>query len=439
MIQRSAIGGDEPATDWGEALAQAGAAAVARRNHDQLPRRLTEITRFGLTSVGAAEQAGLDLARLLIDAGLTSTEVVRRALVMLGHRAQGPAVTALQAALAAGHADAVQRLLLQQQEAIHQAVILARNRAEQALRQSEDRFRTLFDQAPVGIGIGDTQGRIHDANAALQRMFGYTLEEFRQIRVEDFVQADDAVPIWQNYAALVAGDLEEFRTEKRYLHKNGQIIWTNLSVSLVRNARGEPAFQVAVMEDITQRHELQQQLRYEATHDSLTGLPNRAMFLQRLDTLIAAGGTDGRIAVAFLDLDGFKFVNDSRGHLVGDQVLIAVSRRLATTAHQHGALLARLAGDEFVVLLIRSGGRLNAVAEDLLAALKEPIEVEGQQPVHVRASAGVVELPVVDADAERVLRLRIWRCTRPRRAARGRWCRTTRTEPYASCPGSRSP
>jgi diguanylate cyclase (GGDEF)-like protein/PAS domain S-box-containing protein len=235
-------------------------------------------------------------------------------------------------------------------------------------------------------------------------MFGYTLTEFRNLRVEDFMHQDDAAQVWQDYAALVAGDLEEFRTEKRYLHKDGHIVWTNLSVSLVRDADRAPIFQVAVMEDVTERHQLQEQLLHEATHDSLTGLPNRALFLQQLDAAIAHPQAGGQIAVLFLDLDGFKFVNDSRGHLVGDRVLTAVARRLAKTAEKHAALLARLAGDEFVVLLTGQAGRLHQVASDLLASLDSPIQLDDQQSVHVRASAGVVELPVVGASAGELLR-----------------------------------
>jgi diguanylate cyclase (GGDEF)-like protein len=166
-----------------------------------------------------------------------------------------------------------------------------------------------------------------------------------------------------------------------------------------------------VMEEITDRHRLQEQLVHEATHDALTGLPNRALFLQRLDQAIGAAEPEGkdprsRVAVLFLDLDGFKFVNDSRGHLVGDQVLTTVARRLGDTAERGGALLARLAGDEFVVLLTGLEGQLQPLplAQQLLAVLDEPVPVEGQQPVHVRASAGVVELPLVDASAGELLR-----------------------------------
>jgi diguanylate cyclase (GGDEF)-like protein/PAS domain S-box-containing protein len=390
---------------WQQALTSAGVPPGAPDDPHSLSQRLAWVTEARPTSVPAAERMGAEIARVLVEAQATAPEVIQHAVTLVGRLPLEPGIVVrIQAALAHGHALATQRRLLDQQEAIHQAAILARDRAVQALRASEARFRALFGQAPVGIGIGDTSGQILEVNEELQRMFGYSLAEFRDRRVEDFMHQNDATQIWQDYAALVTGDLDEFRTEKRYLHKDGHVVWTNLSVSLVRGTRGEPLFQVAVMEDVTEQHRLQEQLVHEATHDSLTGLPNRALFLQRLDAAIADPQEDGRIAVIFLDLDGFKFVNDSRGHLVGDRVLTAVAGRLAATAQRHSALLARLAGDEFVVLLTGQATRLHQVADDLLASLECPIELDDQQPVHVRASAGVVELPVLDASADELLR-----------------------------------
>ncbi len=390
---------------WEQAFVSAGMPPCTGQVPGSLSRQLARVTDARPTSELAAERMGAELARLLVEAQATAPAVVQHAILVIGRLSlEADIIARIQSALTFSHAMATQRRLLAQQEAIHRAAITARDRAAQALRESEARFRALFGQAPVGIGIGDTSGRILDANDALQRMFGYTLTEFRNLRVEDFMHQDDAAQVWQDYAALVAGDLEEFRTEKRYLHKDGHIVWTNLSVSLVRDAGRAPIFQVAVMEDVTERHQLQEQLLHEATHDSLTGLPNRALFLQQLDAAIAHPQAGGQIAVLFLDLDGFKFVNDSRGHLVGDRVLTAVARRLAKTAEKHAALLARLAGDEFVVLLTGQAGRLHQVASDLLASLDRPIQLDDQQSVHVRASAGVVELPVVGASAGELLR-----------------------------------
>jgi diguanylate cyclase (GGDEF)-like protein/PAS domain S-box-containing protein len=405
------------AAAWQEALvAGSGPLATAAGLRD-LSERLAEVALSGLSSPRDAEQAGDTIGRLLVEAHLTGPAAVQHTVMLLARQGSSflpggsgqtdpISLAHMQGAVAAGHAAAVQDLLLAQQEAIHQAAITARDGAEHALRASEARFRTLFTEVPVGIGIGDMQGQIHEVNDALQRMLGYTLEEFRARRVEDFMHPEDAAQIWADYADLIEGKLDAFRTEKRYLHKDGHVIWTNLTVSLIRGQNGEPAFQVALMEDITDRHRLQQELLHEATHDNLTSLPNRTFFLQRLDLAIANAEPDGWISVLFLDLDGFKFVNDSRGHVVGDQVLVAVAQRFAATANENGALLARLAGDEFVVLMTGKAGQLQPVpvANDLLASLESPVDVDGQQPVHVRASVGVVELPLAGAVAGELIR-----------------------------------
>jgi len=114
-------------------------------------------------------------------------------------------------------------------------------------------FHAVFAETAIGIGIGDMAGRILDANSALQAMFGYTLAEFRQINVTDLLHPDDAAAVWESYTALTAGARDHFQLEKRYFHKNGAVIWSHLTVSLVRDAAGVPAFQVAMLQDITDR------------------------------------------------------------------------------------------------------------------------------------------------------------------------------------------
>jgi diguanylate cyclase (GGDEF)-like protein len=177
-------------------------------------------------------------------------------------------------------------------------------------------------------------------------------------------------------------------------------------VFLIRGEDGAPAFEVALVEDITARHDLQARVLYQATHDALTGLPNRALFLQRLEQAVAHPRPDRRVALCFLDLDGFKFLNDSRGHLVGDRVLQVVARRLAGAVRGSESLLARLAGDEFVVLITGAPDDVRpiSVARDLLDTLDASIDVEGQLPVAVRASIGVVEVRVGEAVATDLLR-----------------------------------
>jgi len=164
-----------------------------------------------------------------------------------------PRVAAVIGEISTGFARAMRASILAEQEAIRTAVVVAQQQAEAALRDSEARFHAVFAETAIGIGIGDMTGRILDANNALQEMFGYTLAEFQQINVADLLHPDDAAAVWESYAALTGGESDHFQLEKRYFHKNGAVIWSHLTVSLVRDAAGVPAFQVAMLQDITGR------------------------------------------------------------------------------------------------------------------------------------------------------------------------------------------
>ena len=158
----------------------------------------------------------------------------------------------------------------------------ARDQAEAMLRASEARFRAMFTEAAIGIGIADIDGRILDVNQALQDMLGFSVEEMRQYNVRDLMHPEDAGSVWRLYDQLIAGECDHYRAEKRFHRADGEQVWTHLTLSLVRDDHGEPQYQVAMIEDVTDRHLLQNRLRYQALHDPLTGLPNRALFLERL-------------------------------------------------------------------------------------------------------------------------------------------------------------
>ncbi len=203
----------------------------------------------------------------------------------------------------------------------------------------------------------------------------------------------------------MAGKRDSFQTEKRFWHKSGRVIWTNLTVSLIRDDEGRPSLQVAVMQDVTSRYRLQERLRHAATHDPLTGLPNRTLFLERLAEVTSSPPPGHRVGLCFVDLDGFKMINDSRGHLVGDRLLGAVARRLTeVVADDRGPAGApgrrRVRGPAR-----RSARQIEpvALADRLLASFHQPFLLPDEQPISVRASIGVVELPADTADAEALL------------------------------------
>jgi PAS domain S-box-containing protein len=178
----------------------------------------------------------------------------------------GPRLAAALGELATGFTAAMRTTILAEQESIRSAVIVAQQQAEEALRESEARFHAVFAEAAVGIGIGDMTGHILEANHALQTMFGYSLDEFRRLYVSDFVHPDDAASVWESYGELIGGVRDHFRLEKRFYRRNRELMWTRLTVSLVRDAAGAPAFQIAMLEDITEGKRAQAEL--EAARDA---------------------------------------------------------------------------------------------------------------------------------------------------------------------------
>ncbi|MBQ0922592.1 putative bifunctional diguanylate cyclase/phosphodiesterase [Saccharopolyspora endophytica] len=314
-------------------------------------------------------------------------------------------VAALQAALCSGFVQAARKRTLDEQEAIRQAVLDARDAVELALRTSEARFRAIFSEAAIGIGIADIEGRILEVNASLARILGRSADDIRRMHVPDMVHPADSERIWRLYEELMRGEREQFRVEKQFSRPSGKTVWTELFVSLIRDDDGKPLYQVALIEDVTDRRELQERLRYQAMHDPLTTLPNRALFLDRLESILKRHDPDDRIALCYMDLDGFKVINDSLGHHVGDELLVTVAERLAAAVQGDDRLVARMGGDEFVILLQNSNGTEQAVeiAEQVLSAIDEPIRIDGHE-LTVSASVGIVERNVDGQTAAELMR-----------------------------------
>ncbi|MET7717902.1 EAL domain-containing protein [Streptomyces sp. NPDC005407] len=310
----------------------------------------------------------------------------------------------LQHALAAGFAQGLRERTLAEQEAIARSSLLARSDAMQALHATEARFSAVFEGAAIGIGIADLDGNVLEVNDTLTRMFGGLEHHVRGRRVTDWAHPEDRPHVWELYGELVRGEREHFRVEKPFYRNDGTVLWTNLTVSLLRDAEGQPEYQLALMEDTTERRLLNLRLRYEATHDALTGLPNRTLFFERLEKALSAG--DGaRFGLCYLDLDGFKAINDSLGHAAGDRLLVEVADRLQSCATAPGEMVARLGGDEFVALTTGPDTQreVDELATRILAVLASPICVDGRQ-FTVRGSIGIVEGPAGERTTAEVLR-----------------------------------
>ncbi|WP_327319700.1 putative bifunctional diguanylate cyclase/phosphodiesterase [Streptomyces sp. NBC_01235] len=360
--------------------------------------------------------AGKAVGAALVDVHCTDPEALSRALdcvdayLVLYCGEDGPQedlrtrASRLQHAMAAGYAQALRERTLAEQEAIAQAALRAQGVVAQALHASEARFRAVFEGAAIGIGIADLEGNVLQVNGALLRMFGGSEKTLRGRRVQDLTHPEDAPQTWKLYDELVRGDREHYHTEKAFSRPDGTVLWTNLTVSLLRDADGNPQYQLALMEDTTERRLLNLRLRYEATHDALTGLPNRTLFFERLEKALGVGEGQ-RFGLCYLDLDGFKTINDSLGHAAGDRLLVEVADRLQSCATAPGEMVARLGGDEFVALTTGPDTRheVDELAARIMNALLAPVSIDGRE-LTVRGSIGIVEGPAGERSAAEVLR-----------------------------------
>jgi diguanylate cyclase (GGDEF)-like protein/PAS domain S-box-containing protein len=274
---------------------------------------------------------------------------------------------------------------------------------ERALRASEERFRMAFDASPVGIALCSATGEFVQANDAMCRLVGRSADELHRLREADLthpleVRSNDLL---RRLAGLGAGAV--VRTDKRYVRADGVVVWVAASAVAVVGERGEPQVLLQA-HDVSERQALQERLAYQALHDDLTGLPNRRLLIDRLTLALARSERSHRpVGVLLLDLDGFKAVNDSFGHGVGDEVLVAVAERLRS-ALRPSDTIARLGGDEFVVLCddLPAAEDVHAVAGRLALALSVPI-FTGSGPVHLGASIGAAVAEGPDVDADRLL------------------------------------
>jgi diguanylate cyclase (GGDEF)-like protein/PAS domain S-box-containing protein len=265
-----------------------------------------------------------------------------------------------------------------------------RKEAEEALRESEERFRTAFEDAPIGVALVGLDRSHLRVNRAYCEMLGYSEEELLVKPHSEIIHPDDRDDSAHRIQGILDQGAEPYALERRYFHADGRVVWSLSNISLIRDSEGEPSHFVCLHEDITERKELEEQLRHQAFYDSLTDLPNRSLFLDRLDHALARAGREGgSIAVLLIDLDDFKVVNDSLGHGAGNAVLVEVAERLQASVRP-GDTVGRIFGDEFAVLLEASAGEEEAcrVTERIQEGLQAPFEVDGQE-VFVRASIGV--------------------------------------------------
>ncbi len=369
-----------------------------------------------LARLPPAVEAGPDV--LLLDfklPGMNALDVVRELrhergsslpiIVITGHGDENSAAQTLKL----GATD----YLVKQEDLLHRLPVAIENawyraqleRERAALRESEERFRQMAESIGDVFWLGDLRRR-HAlyVSPAFERIFCMPVAAVHadaRIWLEH-VHEDDRVVV---RARMDARDPVDFEIDFRVCPPGHETRYVSMRVYVVRDGSGRDVRRAGVIQDVTERKAQEARIEHLAYHDSLTGLPNRAMLMDRLGQALGqAQRLDQQVAVLFIDLDRFKIVNDSLGHDVGDQLLQGIARRLRATLRDNDTV-ARVGGDEFQVVVCNVAGATDAarIAEKLMRTLGEPFVLEGQE-LHVTASLGVSLFPRDGGSGELLLK-----------------------------------
>jgi len=368
-------------------LAQRWAAVLIESAYSPMSRR--KLTQH-LDEHAARLRAGQDasaVGKWLVRKRFTGPDSLRRTLEVLAPEVSPDVL----GELAAGYVRATRDQLFEEQEKVKNALLKAVEDAQRDLHDSEARFAQVFASTAVGIAIFDLLGAVVEANEALARMLGH-----EEMPKELFAEAD-ALALASACERMIASSVDSDRREWQLVRRNGDTVWVNIVLSVLRGADGLPKFHVALIEDVTEQRMLQEWLRHQSLTDLLTGLPNRASFTDKLESALASGEPH---TLGYLDVDSLTIVNDGLGYAAGDAVLVEVARRLRTVLPD--AVVARLGGDEFVVL-IHGSPDVAALAAMIDDELSEPVYLEGAG-VAVSTSIGFVHASGPGVDPNAVLR-----------------------------------
>ena len=302
--------------------------------------------------------------------------------------------------------------------------ITYRKKIENALRQAEETYRNIFENALEGIFQAVPGGPVIKTNAAMAKMLGFAspeelMGEIRNIDTDFFADRDQRA----DFARMLAeqGEVDGFELEAN--HKNGQRIWISLSARAVRDEEGVLQHMEGLAHDVTDRKVCELDLRQKATIDDLTGIPNRMLFLDRFEqTLAHARRVQAKLGVLYIDLDHFKQVNDTHGHHIGDLLLKEAAFRMRQRVRESDTL-ARLGGDEFAILLfnITKSSAVENVAHKIVEALSRPYTPGGIR-CEISASVGICLFPEDGDTSAGLLRNADAAMYKAKEKGRNGWC-----------------
>jgi diguanylate cyclase (GGDEF)-like protein/PAS domain S-box-containing protein len=263
---------------------------------------------------------------------------------------------------------------------------------QQTLRESELLFRNAFHNSPISMAIVDLQGAILQANDNMCKTFGYSQKELNSLNFVSLVHPLDQYLSQEKLEDIATGSCSTYDAERMLVCKDGTRLWGYLKVFVQKDPKGQPDYIFIQCMDITLRKQAEIKLNQLAFHDPLTQLANRTLFVEFLEKAIKQYQRDPRnlFALLFLDLDGFKLVNDSLGHLEGDKLLIAITQRLQEEIRESDTL-SRFGGDEFCILIndVQNEQQVTDIARRINHSLARPFLL-GCETINTNASIGII-------------------------------------------------
>ncbi|MDT4952212.1 MAG: hypothetical protein QOJ02_350 [Acidobacteriota bacterium] len=258
-------------------------------------------------------------------------------------------------------------------------------------KESPERFRSAFDHAAIGMALVSPEGRWLQVNRSLCTLLGYSEKELMATDYLQVIHPSDHSGVMASIKDLMRGKIPSCQTETRYIHKQGHEVWALWSASLARDGFTKSPHLIFQIQNITDRKQAEERLLHDAFHDALTSLPNRALLMDHLKLALARSERNEKamFAVIYLDLDRFKVINDSLGHMIGDQLLVGIARRLENILRP-GDTIARLGGDEFTLLLedIQDRNYVIQIAERIQNEISAPFSLSGRE-VFTTVSIGI--------------------------------------------------
>lgn len=263
--------------------------------------------------------------------------------------------------------------------------------------EGDKHFRTIFEHTSLPMVRNSLTGEFIEVNEAWCKLFGYSQEEVlsQHMTWQQLTHPDDLEPSDSMLQKMLAGEVPEYKIDKRYINKEGKVLWGSVQVKLVRDEKGAPEFTIGTIQDITERKQAEKMINFMAYHDKLTGLPNRALLFDRLSQVISQAKRDNKkVALLFADLDGFKDINDKYGHEEGDNVLKMAAQRFLACVREVDTV-ARFGGDEFAIILgnLDDPQQAKGVAEKVVQAFSQKMVLTEGSECSVGASVGISVYP----------------------------------------------